>query len=39
MPWLAGFVADYASDGLRTAFLVLAICPAMLLLVLRALRG
>ncbi len=38
MPWVAGYVADSASEGLRTAFLVLAICPAMLLMVLRAMR-
>jgi fucose permease len=38
MPWLAGMVADAAQGGLRTAFLVLALCPAALLLVLRALR-
>ncbi len=38
MPWLAGVIADAAPGGLRTAFLVLALCPAALLLVLRALR-
>jgi fucose permease len=38
MPWLAGMVADAAQGGLRTAFLVLALCPAAFLLVLRALR-
>ena len=38
MPWLAGMVADAAQGGLRTAFLVLALCPAAFLVVLWALR-
>lgn len=38
MPWLAGMVADAAQGGLRTAFLVLALCPVAFLVVLWALR-
>lgn len=30
MPWLAGWIADTSGGGLRTAFLVTALCPALL---------
>lgn len=30
MPWLAGWIADASGAGLRTAFLVTALCPVLL---------